>query len=150
MKFCITNNHRKIYLVTNSARVLLLEISTGRVLKQKRLLTTKHEFGASSIVATMGNYLYPQCYMAFLLWILHWKTSVILPINKIYFPLICPITMFTTSFPFQIHLSLLQHGMDILCFWPIITFQVDGQQKYVPANNVAVIKLRSTHDIFLL
>ena len=37
MKFCITNNHRKIYLVTNSARVLLLEISTGRVLKQKRL-----------------------------------------------------------------------------------------------------------------
>ena len=55
MKFCITNNHRKIYLVTNSARVLLLEISTGRVLKQKRLLTTKHEFGASSVVCHNGK-----------------------------------------------------------------------------------------------
>ena len=55
MKFCITNNRRKIYLVTNSARVLLLEISTGRVLKQKRLLTTKHEFGASSVVCHNGK-----------------------------------------------------------------------------------------------
>lgn len=55
MEFCITNNHRKIYLVTNSARVLLLEISTGRVLKQKRLLTTKHEFGASSVVCHNGK-----------------------------------------------------------------------------------------------
>lgn len=55
MKFYITNNHRKIYLVTNSARVLLLEISTGRVLKQKRLLTTKHEFGASSVVCHNGK-----------------------------------------------------------------------------------------------
>ena len=50
MKFCITNNHKDIYLVTNYARVLLLNINTGRILKQKRLLTTKHEFGASSIV----------------------------------------------------------------------------------------------------
>ncbi len=41
MKFCITNNHRKIYLVTNSARVLLLEISTGRVLKQKTFVNHK-------------------------------------------------------------------------------------------------------------
>ena len=55
MKFCITNNRRKIYLVTNSARVLLLEISTGRVLKQKRLLTTKQEFGASSVVCHNGK-----------------------------------------------------------------------------------------------
>ena len=50
MKFCITNNHKNVYLVTNNARVLLLNIKTGRILKQKRLLTTKQEFGASSIV----------------------------------------------------------------------------------------------------
>lgn len=50
MKFCITNNHKEIYLVTNNARVLLLDISTGHILKQKRLFDPKHEFGASSIV----------------------------------------------------------------------------------------------------
>lgn len=55
MKFCISNNHKEIYLVTNSACILLLEISTGRILKQKRLLTTKHEFGASSVVCHNGK-----------------------------------------------------------------------------------------------
>ncbi|MBW9279958.1 two-component regulator propeller domain-containing protein [Bacteroides fragilis] len=50
MKFCLTNNHKEVYLVTNNARVLLLDISTGRILKEKRLLTTKQEFGASSII----------------------------------------------------------------------------------------------------
>lgn len=55
MKFCITNNHKEVYLVTNSARLLLLDINTGRVLKQKRLLTTKHEFGASAMVYHNGK-----------------------------------------------------------------------------------------------
>lgn len=55
MKFGISNNHKEIYLVTNNARVLILEISTGRILKQKRLLTTKHEFGASSVVCHNGK-----------------------------------------------------------------------------------------------
>lgn len=55
MKFCITNNHEQVYLVTNSARVLLLDIGTGRILKQRHLLTTNHEFGASSVVCHNGK-----------------------------------------------------------------------------------------------
>lgn len=49
MKFGIPGNHEVAYLVTNRARVLVLDMGTGRILKQKQLLTTKNEFGASSI-----------------------------------------------------------------------------------------------------
>lgn len=55
MKFCITNNHEQVYLVTNSARILLVDIASGRIVKQKRLLTTNHEFGASSVVCHNGK-----------------------------------------------------------------------------------------------
>lgn len=55
MKFCITDSHKEVYLVTNKARVVLFDVNTRCILKQKRLLTTQHEFGASSVTYYNGK-----------------------------------------------------------------------------------------------
>ena len=55
MKICIAENKRLLYLITNQGRILLLDICTQSIVKEKQLSVPDKEFGVSSLLCRNGN-----------------------------------------------------------------------------------------------